>query len=119
MLAAGAAYAGGMVNLPAVCDPADTLVELSGAWGAKVVGEDCADEGTRRAVVVLDNDYVFFDDRHDCVVFGTRTDAAIEIDFPRDDTDLTIRTAAAPEDQVLVARRCGPVAVEIKPMRGS
>ena len=109
-LGAGVAYAGGVIDLPKICDPADTLTELSGQWGAKVLTEDCLEAGARQGVVVRDNDYAF--EREDCVVFLTRSSAAIQIAFRRED-DLVILTEASPKDEIETSADCGPIRVQM------
>ena len=115
-IVAAVAYASGRVDLPTVCDPAETIVEIPGQWGAKVVSGDCAGKGAQRAVVVLDNDYAF--ERKNCVVFRTRTEAPIAIAFHREN-ELVIRTDAALAEQVTYEPECGPVTVKVQRARQS
>ena len=112
LAAAGAvAYAGGAVNVPGICDPADTRAELPGQWGAQVVGGDCLDGRAVSGVVARDNDYAF--ERHDCVVYSTRSAEPVRIAFRRDN-ELLITTAAPARDDVVYVPACGPVRVYVQ-----
>jgi hypothetical protein len=112
-LGASVVYARGNIDLPGICDPADTLEELPGQWGAKIFTQDCVNGGARRAVIVLDNDYAF--ERHNCQVYATRSSAPIEISFASE-TSLVISTSSS-VDELMTPRSCGPIHVEIRRKR--